>query len=283
MSEEAVANTGDTPAVATEAVEAPAKVSMTGEDGGWNPEYLKSLPDDMGSHTSFEKYKNPEEYFKGGMNAHKLAVSKAEEFWASEDSDHVAKRMEIMGVPNDTSGYEFEPVVWSEGMPAEAINAHYEEAKGKFKELGISKEQAAGLIAWDSKNAIEQFANQNEAMAQQQTEADNALRKEWPGEKHDYNIEKTRNAIKHLNGSDIVDNENWGNDPAFIKWAFDNIVPLIANDDIVEGLVEQNSATLKDSLDAVDDKIWATPQEDLHTEAYEKLLKKRTEIIKQMS
>jgi hypothetical protein len=280
MSEsEAVANTGEESAVTTEV----AKPSMTGEDGGWNKEYLDSLPDDMGSHSSFEKYKNPEEYFKGGVNAHKLAVSKAEDFWSSEDADHIAKRMEIMGVPNDTSGYEFEPVAWSEGMPAEVINAHYEEAKGKFKDLGISKEQAVGLIEWDSQNAIAQFAKQNEEVAQQQKEAEGDLRKEWPGDKFEYNLEKTKNAIEHLNGSDIVSNENWGNDPAFIKWAFDNVVPLIANDTIIEARATQNTATLKDSLDAIDDKIWDTPKENLHTEAYNKLLNKRTEIIKQMS
>jgi hypothetical protein len=85
-------------------------VSMTTSEGSWNPDYLSSLPDGLGEHSSFQKYKTPEDYFKGSMNAQKLVGEKAEDFWKSEDPNHIALRKEIMGIPDSTDAYEYDPM-----------------------------------------------------------------------------------------------------------------------------------------------------------------------------
>jgi hypothetical protein len=167
-----------------------------------------------------------------------------------------------MGVPKESSEYEFNPVEWSEGMPADAINAHYESAKDKFKELGISKEQAKALIEWDSGNAIEQFQAQQDVVLLQRTDAENELRAEWKGDKFDYNVQKAKNALEHLGLGEWANDPAMGNNPAFIRDVFEKIVPLISDDTIIEARQAENAATLQDTYDAQWNKMMTMDQGD---------------------
>jgi len=227
---------------------APARI--IGDDGTWNREYLDSLPEDLGKHSTFEKYKTFNDFVKGSINSQKLNGQKAEEFWQSEDPDHVAKRREIMGVPSDASEYQYDAVEFIEGMPTDLINERIGMAKEKFKELGLNKDQAKALLEWDLGDSVKQFQSQQDAMELQRTEAENTLRSEWKGEKFDYNIQKAKNALDYLGLGEWANDPAIGNNPGFIKDVFEKIVPLISDDTIIESRQTENVATLNDTYDA---------------------------------
>jgi hypothetical protein len=270
--------TTQTPVTPAETQTPSQPVSMTTEDGSWNPDFLSTLPDEMGKHSSFEKYKNPADYFKGSINAQKLVGEKASEFWTSEDPDHVAKRREIMGVPNDASEYLIDEIQFPEGMQTEQITARIELAKEKMQELGLSKEQAKGLLEWDLNGGVEAYNNAMESNRQQLEQAEKELKAEWKGEKFQYNVDKSRNALEHL-GLDWADDPKFGNNPKFIKDVFEKIVPLISDDTIIEARQQQNVATMQDMYDAQWNKM---AKMDANDPNYQRELAKMQEITNKM-
>lgn len=236
-------------------------VSMRNSEGNWSQDYLNSLPDDLGKHSSFKKYKTPDEYFKGSINAQNLVGQKAEDFWRSEDAEHVAKRREIMGVPKDAAGYDFNIGDLPEGMNAETVNQRVEKAKEKFLELNVSKDVAEKMIQYDLESMRDQHIAAEDARIVAQTEAQDSLRAEWKGEKYDNNIEKARNALEHL-GLDWANDPAFGDNPKLIKDVFEKLVPLISDDRIIEARQHQSEQTLSDQWDSQFGKMQGMDKND---------------------
>ena len=250
MSEEV--QTPETPAVE----QTPSQpVSMTTSEGTWNPDYLSSLPDGLGEHSSFQKYATPEDYFKGSMNAQKLIGEKAADFWKSEDPEHIAVRKEIMGVPKEASEYVYEGIELPEGMDPDFVAQRVDSAKEKLFELGLSKEQAKALIEWDIQSGVEQFNTARDSQAQNLEQAKQQLQSEWKGEAFQNNAEKVKNTLEYLGLEEFANDPKYANDPKFIKGVFDKIVPLVSDDTIIEARQSQNIATMQDQWDAQYNKM----------------------------
>lgn len=277
MSEEA--QIPETPAAVEQTPNQPVKT--IGDDGNFTQEFRDSLPDDLGKHSSFDKYTSATDYFKGSINSAKLNGQKAEDFWSSEEPDVIARRNEIMGVPKEASGYEYDPVEFAEGMPVEAINKRVEEFKAFAKENNMPASFVKKALEFDLNGANDQFISMQESQANGKSEAEAQLKSEWKGEKYQYNIDKARNALEHLGLGDWVENPAFGNDPRFIKDVFEKIVPLISDDTIIEARQSHNMATISDSLDAVEDKISAFAGER-SSATYKNLLSERMKFIEQM-
>ena len=64
--------------------------------------------------------------------------------------------------------------------------------------------------------------------------------KEWTGDKFEYNMGKVANVMDYLGLEEFKDDPAIGNNVDFIKAVFENIVPIISEDEIIESGVEQN-------------------------------------------
>lgn len=268
------------PAVEQTPVEAPVETpvvetkSFITEDGSWNREAFGEL----GEHGYFDKYKTPEDSIKGGINAQKLVSQRIEEYIQSDDPDIVAKRLEAAGVPKDASGYEFN-IDLPEDLPIS--KERIEASKEIFKDLGIPKSAAEKLIQWDIDNAKEEYSKAVQAQESQLEEATTALKTDWK-DKYDYNVSKVADTFDHLGLSKFKDNPAIGSNPEFIQAVFENIVPLVDNDTLIEARQSQSHSSSIDNLNAIEDKIYAWDKDDMNSPTYKKLLQDRLDILKKV-
>ena len=141
MSEE-VQTPEEAPVEVTDTVEQP--VNILTDEGKFNEQWRIALPDELGTHSIFEKYDNPIDLIKGSINAQSQVGKKAEEFWQSEDINDVNLKKEIMGIPKNANDYTFEINELPEDTELD------EERMGNFKtlalELGLNQKQALTLI-----------------------------------------------------------------------------------------------------------------------------------------
>lgn len=253
-------------------------VSIVGENGNWNPEYLASLPDDLGNHSSFQKYKTVEDYVKGSINSQRLVGQKAEEFWKSEEADIVAKRREIMGIPTDATGYELSK---PEDMPDEIpFNvAEVDAFKSIAADVGLTQEQAAKLLEWDTGRAVEKFNQIGTDVQAQMEQAESQLKGDW-GNKYQYNLAKVKQATDFLGITDTLNETGLANSPEVLKMVFDKLVPAISDDKLIEGSKADNYATMEDELNEIDNKLLKMDRND---PAGKPLLKRKMELLEKLA
>lgn len=258
----------------------PEPMQYLTDDGKFTEQFRSSLPDDLGKHSVFDKYGDFTELVKGTINTQKLVGKKAEEFWTSEDPNDIARRMEIMGVPKDAKDYNLEVGELPEGMPfdAERIDAF----KEKALELGLTAKQAEQLIEWDVSGAKEAFASMAEQSQIALTEAENALRTEWKGDKYEYNISKAQEALDYLELGHLKEDPAYGNNPDFIKAVVDKIVPLISNDTLIEARQQESYATVVDQLNELDAKMYAF-EGSTQEPAYQNMVKQRGDLLQKVA
>jgi len=262
----------ETPVENTDTVEQP--VSILNDEGKFNQSWRDALPDDLGKHSIWEKYDNPLDLVKGSINAQSQVGKKAEEFWFSEDVNDIAKRKEIMGVPDNINGYDFKIDVPEESdINEESINAFKEFAH----DIGLTKEQAQKILEKDIESTAAMNAEYDKEENLAQVEAEAELRSEWKGDKYDYNMTKVSNVMDYLGLEDFKSDPAIGNNINFIKAVFNNIVPMIDNDDLIENNASDNFATITDKLNELDTQIYAEP--DTSSYAYKKLLTEREQLL----
>ena len=228
--------------------------SIIRDDGQFSEAYLASLPDDLGKHSIFQKYNNPLDMVKGTINAQKIASKKAEDFWTSEDPDVVTKRKEIMGVPKDASGYDFD----SEGLPnvlKDSASNRATEFKAFAAEKGWPKAMVEEALAWDKDGTIKEFESASEQNQIAINEADAALHKEWKGDKYEYNMAKIKDTLAHVGLEKWAEDGSFGNNPERMKEFFDVIVPLVSDDSIIEARQNESYASISDTLSLLEQKM----------------------------
>jgi len=263
--------TPDAPAEEVQTPEQPVeKKSYLNEDGS----FIREAFGELGSHSIFDKYKNVEDLAKATINKDHVIGKKAEEWWASEDSDIVAKRRELMGIPSDASGYELPSIPDGILLAPERLDAF----KSFAHELGIPKETAKKLVEWDFRNAQQSLEQRQTAELEAKTTAENELKGKW---KNDYgdNVEKVGNLLDFLGLGELKDDPAYGNNPRFIEAAYEKLVPLVENDAIIEGSQRQTLETAKDRLDQLEEKIFTFPSDKLQSPEYKALCKERADLL----
>jgi hypothetical protein len=274
MSEEQVAEQSEQVAPTTEQ----SGKSWVDVEGNFTEGFRANLPDGLGDHSFLDKFKSVPDLVKWGVNANKLIGKKGEEFWTSEDPELVERRKEIMGVPKSASEYEYDSVEMPDGLPAEAINGRIEQFKEFAKDLGLSKEQAKKAIEWDLQGAVEQFNSMQEAQHRQMKIAEEDLRKEWKGDKYEYNLAKVGEALDYLGIPQFKDNPAIANDPSVIKALYEKIVPLIDNDTLVESRQYHNPASMNDRLTELEDSMLAYDGRSSDGK-YQAMVKERNQLL----
>lgn len=247
-------------------------------DGKFLDGFRSKLPEGLGDHSFLDKFQSVPDLIKWGVNANKMIGKKAEEVWASDDPELVAKRQEIMGVPKSASEYEFDAPEFTEGMPVEQINARVAEFKDKAKELGLNKAQVKQLLEWDLGGAVENFNSSQDSQLNALREAEADLRKEWKGNKYEYNVAKVGEALDYLGLTEFKDNAAIANDPKIIKQLFEKIVPLIANDTLVESRQQENYASSEDRMRQIEDDMMSYTGRNTDAK-YQAYMKERERLL----
>mgnify|MGYP003110302290 CR=1 FL=1 len=275
MSEE---QTVETPVEATDTVE--QNVDILTSEGKFNEAWRDALPDDLGKHSIWSKYDNPTDLVKGAINAQSQIGKKAEDFWLSEDANDIARRREIMNIPNEVSGYEFK----TENIPedTELDTAKVDSFKELAHKVGLTQEQAQAVVDWEvqgSAESLQELDTQAEVAVKQ---AEEDLRREWTGDKYEYNMGKVANVMDYLGLGEFKDDPDIGNNVPFIKAIFENVVPLISDDEIIQDGMEQNYATVSDQLSVLEEQMrdYAGLTSDV---TYRNMLKERLALLEKLS
>jgi hypothetical protein len=255
-------------------------LNILNDEGKFNETWRDALPDDLGKHSIWSKYDNVTDLVKGAINAQSQVGKKAEDFWLSEDENDIARRREIMNIPNEVDEYEITTGEIPEGTELD------EARLGSFKELahkvGLTVEQAQAIADWEieSGSADLQQIEQEEELSVR--EAEETLRKEWTGDKFEYNMGKVANVMDYLGLEEFKDDPAIGNNVDFIKAVFENIVPIISEDEIIESGVEQNVATISDQLDLLEEEM-RNYEGSTSDVTYQQMLKQRLAFLEKIS
>ena len=255
-------------------------VDILSDDGKFNQSWVEALPEDLGKHSIWSKYDNPVDLIKGTINAQSQIGRKAEEFWTSEDENDVAKRREIMGLPEDYDGYSLEAGEIPEGLEIdhERIDAFRQLAY----ENNIPPEAAQAILEFEMQNAIDEFNNSDTQQEVYRQEAESVLREEWKGDKYEYNLAKVSETMDYLGLGDFKDDPAIGNNTEFIKAVFEHVVPLIDSDDLIETRKSDNYATINDQLVEVEQRMneYRGNTSEL---PYQAMIKEREALLRKIS
>lgn len=255
-------------------------LNILNDEGKFNESWRNALPDDLGKHSIWSKYDNVTDLVKGAINAQSQVGKKATDFWLSEDENDIATRREIMNIPNEVDGYEITTGEIPEGT--ELDEARLSSFKELAHQVGLTVEQAQAIADWEieSGSANLQEIEQNEELSVR--EAEETLRKEWTGDKFEYNMGKVANVMDYLGLEEFKDDPAIGNNVDFIKAVFENIVPIISEDEIIESGVEQNVATISDQLDLLEEEMrdYEGSTSDF---TYQNMLKQRLALLEKIS
>ena len=268
-------------------VEAPAEaetatqpVDILTSEGKFNEAWRNALPDDLGNHSIWSKYDNVTDLVKGAINAQSQVGKKAEDFWLSEDENDIARRREIMNIPNEVDGYEITTGDIPEGTELdEARIGSFTEVAHK---IGLTNEQAQAIVDWEIESGATNLQEIEQAEELSVREAEDALRKEWSGNDYEYNMGKVANVMDYLGLGEFKDDPAIGNNVDFIKAVFENIVPIISEDQIIEEGMEQNFATVSDQLDLLEEEMrnYDGGTSDV---AYQNMMKQRLSLLEKIS
>jgi hypothetical protein len=250
------------------------------DEGKFNEAWRNSLPDDLGKHSIWSKYDNVTDLVKGAINAQSQVGKKAEDFWLSEDTNDIARRREIMNIPKDVEGYSLDVGEIPEGT--ELDEARIGSFKDVAHELGLTNEQAQAIVNWEVKSGEANLQNIEQAEELSIREAEDTLRKEWTGDNFEYNMGKVANVMDYLGLEEFKDDPAIGNNVDFIKAVYENIVPLISEDQIIEEGVEQNYATVSDQLDLLEEEM-RNYEGNTSDIAYQNMLKQRLAFLEKIS
>lgn len=255
-------------------------LNILNDEGKFNESWRDALPDDLGKHSIWSKYDNVTDLVKGAINAQSQVGKKAEDFWLSEDQNDIARRREIMNIPSEVDGYEITTGEIPEGTELD------EERLGSFKDLahkvGLTVEQAQAIADWEIESGSNDLQQIEQAEELSVREAEETLRKEWTGDKFEYNMGKVANVMDYLGLEEFKDDPAIGNNVDFIKAVFENIVPIISEDEIIESGVEQNLATVSDQLDLLEEEM-RNYEGNTSDVAYQNMLKQRLAFLEKIS
>jgi hypothetical protein len=252
------------------------------DDGKFTDSYLSSLPDELGQHSIIEKYgRDPVNIIKGAINAQGLAGKKAEDFWTSEDPDVVASRNKIMGVPESKDAYEYDASDIPEDyrdIATQSVDAFKEFAL----ENKIPKAIAEKVLAWDKERGIEAFEQKQASDEMMAQKVEQELREKWKGDKYEYNISKIKGTLEAAGLESFVNDPAIANNPEYLELILDKMVPLFADDKIIENRMSQNTATLNDTLMELENKMYSYDG-GTNDPMYLNMVKQRAELLEKLS
>ena len=226
MSDETMIDGGQGASELTEAT-----TTETTEAGNW----MDSIPEDLRGDSALADIKDVAGLAKGYVHAQtmvgadKIVMPGADA--SQEDLDTFYNKL---GRPEQASGYEVPTENMSAEVPVdgELVNKFFEEAH----RIGLNKQQAAGLIRWQTSLQEEQAALYEQGTVEAMHGAETAMRKEF-GNAYEEKISMAQAAAKQFGGEELIkvlNETGLGKSPEVIK-AFANIAKVISNDEVIGG------------------------------------------------
>jgi len=178
-----------------------------------------SLPDELKSNASLEKFSDVSTLAKSYINAESMiGKDKMVIPGANTTEDEWNDIYDKLGRPSDPNAYELTAEL-AEGEPID------EQLMSSFKETahkhGLSPTQAQGLLDYYNSISSQSMVDleNNAVLAQEQSQRE--LREEW-GRSYEENLNKASNVGKQFFGEDVFglqlsDGSNLGDNPALIK------------------------------------------------------------------
>ena len=161
------------------------------QEKGW----LEGLSEDMKGYAEVKGFKDPSSVIESYKNLEKLMGAPKDKLLKMPETDDEAGMNEFynrLGRPENKDGYEFKmPEGFQDG---ESFSGW---AKDAFYKLGLTKDQAAGLM----ESYGEYFADQNKTMIdgynQKLADQEYALKQEW-GMAYDKHVQQAKSAVNQL-------------------------------------------------------------------------------------
>ena len=239
----------ETPVETTDTVEQPG---MLNDEGNFNADWLQGLPDELGNHSIWSKYNNPIDLAKGAINAQSMVGGKLEDFMSSEDQNDITKRNELLGIPTSVDGYAINIT------PPEGIEFDDSRVQA-FKELafehGISNNAVQALIDFDMKALSDSVAQEDVDYDVSVNDAEAELREIWQGDQFDYNMSKVSEVMEFMGLEELMDDPAIGNNVQLIQALYNNVLPLIDNDELIQQRNNDNFASLSDQEAEIRNKM----------------------------
>jgi hypothetical protein len=225
------------PAQAGQPAKEAEAVKATPVLAGWTSATTKELRADPRFNDYASKFKSVDDVVKSAMELESKAGSMVSIPGEKSTPEERAAYYERMGVPKEPDGYEFE-----KDPSIEYDEADLASFKALAHELHLSQDQAKAMFAKASESAgsllkgnQEQQAaaakQEAEARAQEKTDVEKTLRKEWGG---DYNVnrELVKRGIARFASPELLalaSAKGMGNQPSFIRM-FQQLGSLVRED-----------------------------------------------------
>tara|TARA_R100001509_G_scaffold54835_1_gene30118 strand:+ start:4888 stop:5712 length:825 start_codon:yes stop_codon:yes gene_type:complete len=266
----------ETPVETTDTVEQPG---MLNDEGNFNADWLQGLPDDLGNHSIWNKYNNPIDLAKGAINAQSMVGGKLEDLLASEDQNDIHKVHELLGVPTTVDGYALN-IEAPEGI--EIDDSRVQEFKELAFEHGISNNAVQALIDFDMKALADSVAQEDVDYDVSVNDAEAELREIWKGDQFDYNMSKVAEVMEFMGLEELMDDPSIGNNVQLIQALYNNVLPLIDNDDLIQQRNNDNFASLSDQLSEIEQKMmqYTGNTSDI---TYQNWIKERSSLLEKIS
>ncbi len=206
--------------------EAASGDNLLGEESANQSDWMETLPEDMRSDANrkrFEKFVENEQFNIGKVlksydhmeRGYSDRVPLPKEDWSDDDYQSFYQKL---GRPETVDKYDIRRPEMPEGHP------YNENLEQSFKErafrAGLNGKQVQELIDWQAEQLSSEMSNQNISEATHRAEAEEILKREWPGQEYDKNLGLARRTAKNLFDEEflqMINSKGLANEPTLIK------------------------------------------------------------------
>jgi len=206
------------------------------QQGAWK----STVSEELRSHPSLEKFKEPGEVFKSYVELEKLVGAKGVIIPSEKATPEEVQKFHVsLGMPEKPEGYKLSPL---EKMHPELKITP--ETEAGFKTLmhkhGITAKQADGLYKEYFGMLSGSLTKRDEKMNAEKHEAETALRTDW-GAEYDTNLNKAKRLVEKFGGANAREAfGEIGNNPHVLK-TLANIAKQFSEDGFIKGNAVRSS------------------------------------------
>jgi|TARA_A100001515_G_C4554158_1_gene204462 hypothetical protein len=211
-------------------METPAEVAS---GSGSRSEFLQQLPEQIRDHPSLQSINDVGNLGLSFVNAQRLIGADKLPLPKNPTEEDLSNIYSKLGRPDEPSGYALQAD--GQMLSDEDVNT----VSDIFHKLGLSKQQANGVIDYYKSSVQQTTEAMAKESAQQKTEIEQKLKAEW-GADYDAKVSQANQAVADIAGQEVLDmvlqdGTKVGNHPVFIK-AFANFASF------------KNSVTKEDTI-----------------------------------
>ena len=197
-------------------IETPAEAAS---GSGSRSEFLQQLPEQIRDHPSLQSINDVGNLGLSFVNAQRLIGADKLPLPKNPTEEDLSNIYSKLGRPDEPSGYALQ----ADGQMLSETDVNT--VSDIFHKLGLSKQQANGVIDYYKSSVQQTTEAMSKDAAQQKTEIEQKLKAEW-GADYDAKVNEASKAVTDIAGEELLsmvlqDGTKVGNHPAFIK-AFAN-------------------------------------------------------------